>query len=1067
MKFLCFLFIVVIVQTAETQTWVKKVPANQTILGDALCSNPLDPSVVYGAPGGRQLYISRNRGYTWQKYGDTIPFVGMSRNVENVIKSIAVNPNDTLQILVGVESNNEAFDRVMKTTNGGQTWTQTLGGTFSYYGKPVEFKPVHPDTVYTMGNDTLWRSTNFGTTWDTVRRTTGLFSNWCDAEIRPDSANIIYLGDYHSGIWKTTDHGGTWRLVYSTSGEIPSIAIDPFNPQVAYATTFAGATAFLKTTNGGENWNPVVTPATCTAGWWVTCSQTNPGYVYFGVYGCNPGAIFLSADGGSTWRTLNAGFDDIGKINYGMVVHDSLTVLALQYNGIWRLNYPTSTHVLDPNGGEQFPGGTVHTVSWSSANLFGVKLEYSTNDGATWTKIVDSIDVSQTSYDWTLPELISDKCLVRVSDAYYTSAADTSDTTFTIFVDPLTLFAPEGGESWDANSTHFITWASHSIDSLRLEYSIDSGATWIEIGQLSASATHAYPWSIPNTPSQLCKVRISDLADSTVFRVSPSVFSIHAPVFFTGTIFLRDNALFEDSLVFGTREGATDNLDSSFGESALPPKPGQGVFDIRWMLPGGAETKKDFRDTLNESHRTNRYLLEFQPGPGGYPVTLTWKPDSMRVQVYILRDTLTHGAKLNIDLRHDSTVTIGDTSITALEIIQCLGRKITYQSSIDEWTLISLPLNVGDRRQSFLFPLSGSRAFTYAGSYIGKDSLERGYGYWMKIPKTEILGCDCSLDTIPIKTGWNLVGSIMTSVAVSSVIASPESLFASPFFGYDGAYFVADSIKPGSGYWLKSNTSGWIVLSSAPSTSKTAGGGTSLLNHLHSLRVADSRGHEQTLYFGEELPGVASGYFNLPPTTPHPLFDARFAPGCLVALHPHNVQNLHEYPLQTQTPDQDIFFSWSVDNEENFTYILITKDGNHVVSEVPMTGHGNCRLIRRSGTIFSVEVQHKLGNTETPHSFSLGQMYPNPFNPMTHVRYSVPSDAYVTVRVFSILGEEITRLVDNVRHAGEYDIEWNGTSHNGTTVGSGVYFIRMHAVELGEKLQASEYDAVRSVLLLK
>src|SRR5262249_22991090 len=158
--------------------------------------------------------------------------------------------------------------------------------------------------------------------------------------------------------------------------------------------------------------------------------------------------------------------------------------------------------------------------------------------------------------------------------------------------------------------------------------------------------------------------------------------------------------------------------------------PGPGTFDVRWNLDDGSGTKKDFRDTLGGPHTINRYVLAFQPGPGGYPVTISWKPDSMRVQVYILRDTLTHGSKLNIDMRHDSTLTITDPSISTLEIIQCLGRKETYQTSIEEWTLMSLPIQVGDRRRSFLFPLSGSRAFAFVGSYIGKDSLDVGAGYW-------------------------------------------------------------------------------------------------------------------------------------------------------------------------------------------------------------------------------------------------------------------------------------------------------------------------------------------------
>src|SRR5713101_6624434 len=187
------------------QTWVQKVSSNG--LGNPLTVNPLNSNVLYGSPGSTKVYISRDRGYNWQQYGNAVPSAGAQ---PNIIKSIAVNPNDTLQLLVGVESSSGDFDRVLKSTNGGLSWVQTWGGTFYYYGKPVEFKPEHPDTVYTMGGDTLWRSKDFGSTWDTVTiRRNGDFNAWCDAEIRPDSANIMFLGDAGTGIWKTTDHGAS------------------------------------------------------------------------------------------------------------------------------------------------------------------------------------------------------------------------------------------------------------------------------------------------------------------------------------------------------------------------------------------------------------------------------------------------------------------------------------------------------------------------------------------------------------------------------------------------------------------------------------------------------------------------------------------------------------------------------------------------------------------------------------------------------------------------------------------------------------------------------------------
>jgi hypothetical protein len=107
------------------QSWVLKVSG--PCLGNPLAVNPLNDDVLYGAAGTDRVYISRNRGYAWSPYG--VPVTG-----GGVVKSVCVNSADTLEMIVGVESSVGSPDRVMKTIDGGLTWTETWSGTFSYYG---------------------------------------------------------------------------------------------------------------------------------------------------------------------------------------------------------------------------------------------------------------------------------------------------------------------------------------------------------------------------------------------------------------------------------------------------------------------------------------------------------------------------------------------------------------------------------------------------------------------------------------------------------------------------------------------------------------------------------------------------------------------------------------------------------------------------------------------------------------------------------------------------------------------------------------------------------------------
>ena len=75
-----------------------------------------------------------------------------------------------------------------------------------------------------------------------------------------------------------------------------------------------------------------------------------------------------------------------------------------------------------------------------------------------------------------------------------------------------------------------------------------------------------------------------------------------------------------------------------------------------------------------------------------------------------------------------------------------------------------------------------------------------------------------------------------------------------------------------------------------------------------------------------------------------------------------------------------------------------------------------------------------------PREYALHQNYPNPFNPSTTIRYDLPKASHVTLKVYSVLGQEVAVLVDVDRPAGAYSVQF-GTGR----LASGVYFYRMLA----------------------
>ena len=80
-----------------------------------------------------------------------------------------------------------------------------------------------------------------------------------------------------------------------------------------------------------------------------------------------------------------------------------------------------------------------------------------------------------------------------------------------------------------------------------------------------------------------------------------------------------------------------------------------------------------------------------------------------------------------------------------------------------------------------------------------------------------------------------------------------------------------------------------------------------------------------------------------------------------------------------------------------------------------------------------------------PGSFDLSQNYPNPFNPTTRIEYSLPEQADVTLRIFDVLGREVSTLFAGPQDAGYYTAEWDGRSGSGAQIASGVYFYRLDA----------------------
>ena len=173
--------------------------------------------------------------------------------------------------------------------------------------------------------------------------------------------------------------------------------------------------------------------------------------------------------------------------------------------------------------------------------------------------------------------------------------------------------------------------------------------------------------------------------------------------------------------------------------------------------------------------------------------------------------------------------------------------------------------------------------------------------------------------------------------------------------------------------------------------------------------------------------------------------------------------------------DVDAYF---VNNEAEGTYriVVISMNGNPIYSgsgsilTIPVTstgdkfdGMGEIKLAKgdfEGDVATEISSEALAPKIDLPKAFALGQNFPNPFNPSTTIAYAVPEGDEVQVRlnIYNIRGQLVSTLVNEVKVAGNYQVQWDGSDNNGRQVSSGVYFYR---------IQAGDFSQTRKMVILK
>ena len=260
-----------------------------------------------------------------------------------------------------------------------------------------------------------------------------------------------------------------------------------------------------------------------------------------------------------------------------------------------------------------------------------------------------------------------------------------------------------------------------------------------------------------------------------------------------------------------------------------------------------------------------------------------------------------------------------------------------------------------------------------------------------------------------LDVSWNMV-----SVPLIVTDYSKDALFptaVSSAFGYSGSYQIYDTLIPNKGYWLKFdsaqsvNISGYDIMSGSVAVEL----GWNMIGSISVPIPASS--------ITSNPPGIVTSEF--------------FG------------YNGSYYGADTLLPGKGFWVRVSTPGVLNLSAALLpevlVKNAIRIVhtNEMPPPPPDGSTAMERT----------------IPKEYGLAQAYPNPFNPTTIINYQLPTDNWVTIKVYNVLGEEVTTLVDERQDAGYKSVKWNASS-----IPSGMYFYRM---------TVGSFVDVKKMLLLK
>ncbi|MBC8216557.1 MAG: hypothetical protein H8E64_08625, partial [Candidatus Marinimicrobia bacterium] len=427
---------------------------------------------------------------------------------------------------------------------------------------------------------------------------------------------------------------------------------------------------------------------------------------------------------------------------------------------------------------------------------------------------------------------------------------------------------------------------------------------------------------------------------------------------------------------------------------------------------------------------------------------------------------------------------------------------ISQDTKVQKHTMISVPGELNNRSVASLledelgpYDPTQWRLFTWNGSSQTYDehplNLDIGTGYWLITDETHTLngGAGTSTDLagkiLELTAGWNMIGNpyhFNINLSNLTLVGDVEAnLYKHNGSGYD----QTQDMNPGIGYWIWAGTGGSLVFNPGQSGGGTTSKVLDTNDQGWTASIAAFTGHvdDKLNIFGvhpDAQDEKDTRDYHEPPVIGNYIrvaFDNtgwETAPGQystdiraenqdvktwemsvktnvsgIVSLHGVDMANI---PADLDAILVDLDYGSATDLRDSRPYRFTSNGGERTHPFAVIVGHPEDveREMKTMGVI--------------PNQFDLAQNTPNPFNPVTSIRLSLPEESNVSLTVFNLLGEEVARIAyHKAMEAGSYRMIWNGRTHGGGLAPSGVY---LYMVDV-QGVSGKHFRKTRKMILIK